>query len=107
MNMNAAIDDKATFYSRRLRERLGDNIKQIILFGSRARGDYHQWSDYDFVIIVAHKSKNVRETITEVAVEFLNRYEELSANIVFDENEWQRQQSFPLGINVEREGVYL
>ncbi len=105
--MNITIDEKVNFYSRRLREKLGENIKQIILFGSRARGDFHEGSDYDFIIIVAHRGKKVRETITDVAVEFLNRYDELSANIVFDENEWQRQHGFPLGINVEREGVYL
>lgn len=27
------------------------NIKAVILFGSRARGDYMPWSDYDLLII--------------------------------------------------------
>lgn len=105
--MNPATDEKVNFYSHRLREKLGNNIKQIILYGSRARGDYHEGSDFDFIVIVEHKDKKVREMVTDVAVEFLNRYDELSANIVFDENEWQKQLGFPLGINVKREGVYL
>ncbi|MFQ6050635.1 MAG: nucleotidyltransferase domain-containing protein [Candidatus Hydrothermarchaeota archaeon] len=28
-----------------------ENILSIILFGSRARGDYDKWSDYDFFLI--------------------------------------------------------
>ena len=105
--MNKVLNERVDFYSRRLRETLGDNIKKIILFGSRARGDFHEGSDYDFVIVVERKDKNVREKISDVAVEFLDRYDELSANIVFDEHEWKRQQGFPLGINIEREGLHL
>jgi predicted nucleotidyltransferase len=103
--MNTAIDNKVKFYSHRLREKLGDNIKQIILFGSRARGECHEGSDYDFVIIVNERNKKVRETVTGVAVEFLNRYDELSANLIYNEEEWRECLRLPLGVNVQKEGI--
>lgn len=31
-------------------------IKEVILFGSRARGDHHSRSDYDFAVVVAQWS---------------------------------------------------
>ncbi|ABN69870.1 DNA polymerase, beta domain protein region [Staphylothermus marinus F1] len=33
------------------------NVKGIILFGSRARGDWMPWSDYDILIIADFKEK--------------------------------------------------
>ena len=42
----------------RLRERvlaaLGDRVERIVLFGSRARGDEHAESDWDFAVFFAH-----------------------------------------------------
>lgn len=33
------------------------NVKAVILFGSRARGDWKSWSDYDILIIANFKEK--------------------------------------------------
>ena len=33
-------------------EKAGYNVVNIILFGSRARGDYKEYSDYDFLIVI-------------------------------------------------------
>ncbi|OYT48228.1 MAG: hypothetical protein B6U85_03160 [Desulfurococcales archaeon ex4484_42] len=33
------------------------NVKAVILFGSRARGDWMPWSDYDLLIIADFKEK--------------------------------------------------
>ena len=35
-----------------LSEKLGDNLKEVILFGSQAYGGSHENSDYDFLIIL-------------------------------------------------------
>lgn len=39
---------------------MGVSVKDIILFGSRARGDFSKYSDYDFLIII-DKTFSVRE----------------------------------------------
>ncbi|MFZ4477806.1 MAG: nucleotidyltransferase domain-containing protein [Saprospiraceae bacterium] len=36
----------------RLVAAFGDRIKDVILFGSRAWGKPHRWSDYDMVVVV-------------------------------------------------------
>ncbi|MEQ1744944.1 MAG: nucleotidyltransferase domain-containing protein [Saprospiraceae bacterium] len=36
----------------RLVAAFGDKIKDVILFGSRAWGKPHRWSDWDFVVVV-------------------------------------------------------
>lgn len=40
-----------TEFTRRVKLVLANRLKKIILFGSRARGDYRTDSDYDFLII--------------------------------------------------------
>ena len=36
-------------------ERLGIGVEKIILFGSRARGDYREDSDYDILVVVKER----------------------------------------------------
>ncbi len=46
------MNKKAVDIIRSAIERRGLNISRIILFGSRARGDFKQDSDWDFIIVL-------------------------------------------------------
>ena len=94
-------------YAQRLRERLGENLKQVILFGSRARGKTGKDSDFDFVVVVKKRTKSVRESVLDVDVEMMNDHSALFAPMIYDGREWERAKEFPLGWNVEREGISL
>lgn len=95
--INPEIQGKIKFFTDSVRANLGDNLKKIILFGSRARGDYQEGSDYDFVIIVGSKDSTLRDKLSNIGIDFLNRYDELASEIVFDEKEWQKQKKFLSG----------
>ena len=57
-------------------------IKQIILFGSVARGDDNQDSDIDLLIIVSSRKK-VIDLIEDTVADFAYKYQELiSAHII-------------------------
>ena len=103
--MNFISDEKISFYSNKVKELLKDNLVQIILYGSRARGDFHEGSDYDFVIIVKQHNKSVRKQISMIGVEFLNRYDQLASSLVYNQQEWADIQLFPIGINIQRDGI--
>jgi uncharacterized protein len=104
---NKKPDEKALYFSRRLRQRMGKNVRKIFLFGSRARGDFHEGSDYDFFILLDKKGPVQKEEVLENEVEFLNKFDELSACVVYDEESWEWRKNSPLGINIEREGILL
>ncbi len=89
------------------RKRLTGRVKKIILFGSRARGDFGMGSDYDFLVIVDKRDKKIRNAVLEASVEIMNRYYELAAFIVWDEEEWLQKQHYPIGMNILREGVEI
>ena len=80
-------------------------MKQIILFGSRARGDSSEYSDFDFVVIVDKKTPAVREKILDTEVEMMDKYERLFSTIIYDEREWKKASAFPLAWNISREGI--
>ncbi len=94
-------------YAARLRARLGDRLREVILFGSQARGDATPASDYDIIVIVDRKDRVVRELIIDTDVEMMDTHEVLFAALIYDEQEWRRAQAFPLAWNVRREGIAL
>ena len=47
------------------------NLDKIILFGSRARGDYNEDSDYDFFIII--KEQNISKNDMKIMLRHINR----------------------------------
>ena len=105
MTMNAALDDRTAFFAAELRRKLGDNLSRLRLFGSRARGDHWEGSDYDFLVVLKKKDAHMVDAVREVEVDFLNHFDQLSASLVYNEAEWKRRKIFPIGVNVEREGV--
>ncbi|HUT52299.1 MAG TPA: nucleotidyltransferase domain-containing protein [bacterium] len=90
-----------------LRERLGPRVKQVILFGSQARGDAWEGSDYDVLVVVDQCTPEIEETVLETDVEMMNRHETLFASLLYSEEEWRKEEEFPLGWNVKREGIAL
>lgn len=94
-------------FAREVRRRLGAHIKDLRLFGSRARGDAQPHSDYDMLVIVDTRSPDIRAAILEIEVDLIDRYEALVTSIVRTEDEWKQRQGTPLALNIEREGRRL
>ncbi len=90
-----------------VKKKLGNRVKQIILFGSRARGNFSEGSDYDILIVLDKREKDFQEMILDESVEIMNKYYALIGCIVCDEREWERKKRFPLGLNIVKEGVRL
>jgi len=83
---------------------------EIILFGSRARGDYNANSDWDILILLNSLSvdrkleKEYREEIFEVEIEV----GEPISTFVFSKSEWENIHSVtPLYRNVKRDGIRI
>lgn len=101
------FDPVPSAFAHEVRKRLGSHLKELRLFGSRARGDAQDHSDYDMLVIVDSRSPEIRATIIDVEVELIDRYEALVTSIVRTEEEWKQRQGSPLALNIEREGLLL
>ena len=101
-------EDKALEqFRRRLRRRLGHHLKEIILFGSRARRDDVPGSDYDCLAILDEVSPWAKDAIDEVAGELLYEYHAVFSVFPLAEERYRRQTYNPFLINARREGIAL
>ena len=98
-------DELIRLFADRIRERLKGRLEQVLLFGSRARGDSDLESDYDFLVVVDEVSMDVREILDEVSADFLCRYDTLFSVIPISEERFSKERYNPLLINVRREGI--
>jgi predicted nucleotidyltransferase len=99
-------DDKILdLFLQEMHHRLGVHLRQIVLFGSRARGDFDPDSDYDCLAIVDEVSPGVKNEIIEVIGEFLYNHDAVFSIFPITEEKYQQQTFDPFLINVRREGI--
>ena len=93
-------------FARRAREELGERIVHIILYGSRARGDYTEDSDIDVLVVVRDiDAKEADDRIFPFASAALEKYEELLYASVVTEEEFEEKRGRAFYVNVREEGV--
>lgn len=88
-----------------VRNRLKSRLKKIYLFGSRARGEAWEGSDYDIALIVDDRDRKLEEMILDVSTLILDQFDALISTQIFTENEWKLERKLPLGINILKEGI--
>ena len=83
---------------------------QIILYGSRARGDFNRYSDWDILILlnesIVDKKKEMeyREEIFDIELET----GESISTFVFSKKDWENKYSItPLYDNIKKEGIHI
>ncbi len=92
-----------------LRQKLGTIIKEIILFGSKARGGSAADSDMDVLIVLTKLSWEIKKTISELAAQENMKYEVVISTVRYDINTWEDPvvRSSPFGKIVRDEGIRL
>lgn len=79
---------------------------EIILFGSRARGDWRKDSDWDFLILLNEEvSERLKREIRDRLFEVELATEEVISTIIENKENWLRYEVTPLYKNIEKEGV--
>ena len=85
------------------------NPDKIILFGSRVRGDYHEDSDYD-IIVLKRGITNERKLSGDLKIRFYKEKLLISIDIIVMEHDRFYQLSDVSGYiykNIKQEGIYI
>jgi uncharacterized protein len=101
------MDKVAKEFASVVRNRLHNNLKKIVLFGSRARGDHKKNSDYDILLLVKKRDKHSREIVLNASLEMLDKYDALFGTIMCNSVDWRRKKEFPIGLNIAKDGIDL
>ena len=85
------------------------SIQEIILFGSKARGDSGPWSDIDILVIVREESWPFRGEISTLAARVSLEYDVLIGPRVIGLERWEgmERDGFSLYRNISAEGIPL
>ncbi|KPA10849.1 Nucleotidyltransferase domain protein [Candidatus Magnetomorum sp. HK-1] len=82
----------------------------IILYGSRVRGEAKKYSDWDFLILVDQLiDKRTKDEIKDCLYDIELEYNEILSSIIRTKQEWNssRYSAMPFKKNIEKEGILL
>jgi len=91
----------------RLQDSLGENLKELWLFGSRARGDADEDSDYDVLVVAMDPERTNEETVLREGYGIMMSNFALVGSICYSPEAWVRSKRTPLGMNILKEGIRL
>ena len=82
---------------------------RLVLFGSRARGDYHPGSDWDLLILLNKDriAASDYDTISYPFVELGWEVGEMIHPIMYTQSDWEKKRFSPFYKNVMKEGITL
>lgn len=88
---------------------LMEEIEEIYLFGSRCREDWRPDSDYDLLIVVRKKDREMIDKLYDAVMDVLLESGRLISLKIFTRSEFHRLRSIPTPFmqNVMREGIKL
>ena len=84
-----------------------DNIKQIILYGSVARGEDTPDSDIDILIITFEKNKKLESCIRKKVVDIILEKEEIISPHIMTEEHFNKTKNYSFLQNVLSDGVLI
>jgi predicted nucleotidyltransferase len=92
-----------------MESQLGDRLVKMVVFGSRARGDFDAGSDTDIAIIVRELSRELKYQILDTVAEIEMKFIIPLSVIIFSENEFERlrKRERRIALDIEREGIPL
>lgn len=91
-----------------LKDRFGDNLESLILYGSYARGEADEESDYDFLIVLNNCDNFSLEfnKISSIASELSLKYNTLISAFPVGLQSYLKRND-PLLLNIRREGIKI
>ena len=84
-------DEVLEHFLREMRQQLGNHLKQVILFGSKARGDDVPYSDYDCLAILDEVSPGIKDLIDEIVGEILYQHGAVVSVLPVAEKKYHQQ----------------
>lgn len=84
-------------------------IKEMYLFGSRTRDDWRPDSDYDILVVLDKKEKNIISKLYDPVIDILISKGKLISLKIFSESEFNRLKSIPTPFmqNILNEGKQI
>jgi len=94
-------------FVRRVRETFDERVRRIILYGSRARRDHEEESDYDFIVLLNRVEPDDKKRLKDIAWEISYEHNTVIMPLLIAEANFREDRYFYLYENVCKEGIDL
>jgi predicted nucleotidyltransferase len=85
-----------------------DRDAKVILFGSRARDDYHKNSDWDFLILTRlDVTQDLKNRISDSLFETELETDTVLTGIVQSQDSWKSYAGAPIFKNISKDGIEI
>jgi predicted nucleotidyltransferase len=88
-----------------LRARYKDPLRQILFFGSRARGDFSEESDYDCLLVFDQVTQDLKTDLDHLAAQWLSEKGIVFSWVAVALADLERLRYEPFLQNARREGI--
>jgi uncharacterized protein len=105
--MNVKKQSMLQIIGKRVREK--DPLAEVILFGSRARNEANEYSDWDVLILLNQNqvSRKLQQEFRDCVFEIELETGEPISTLIFSKKEWEeKHKATPLYFNIHKDGVY-
>ena len=100
---------KAVFQLKNKLLKMSPYVK-LILYGSKARGDFDEESDVDILVIFPNLSSKIKHKIMDIATEIEIKYDVVFGLIIIDKDKLENSKIFKSSIffkNIKKEGIVI
>lgn len=100
-------DQNIEIFLRETKAYFKKRLKKVVIFGSRARGNYSKESDYDCLIILEKIKSDDKKFLNDLETKMLLSNYVLISTFLFTEEQLRKRRYEPFLINAQKEGVVL
>jgi uncharacterized protein len=96
-------------FKAKLKVLYGDDLSDLILFGSYARGDFNNDSDIDFAVVLKSDNTNTPNEISKLSVitsDFLIKFSELVSVFPISSNKY-KNSNLPIYQENRKDGIKI
>lgn len=107
-HLNPVEEEAITKLKALLSQRLGNSLNSVLLYGSKARGDYGNDSDIDILVVADTVTPDVKDIIRDTVLDIQLEYSLPIAVHIRSLDYFTTQKNNRLNLfihNVEREGI--
>lgn len=99
----------ASEFVEKLQQRFDGQLRSVILFGSRARGEAQADSDMDVLVVLSSAGPEVRREVRGLAVEVWLEHDIYLSTRIWSQEHWQELGELQtlLYQNIQRDGINL
>lgn len=109
MALSPAVAAATTELKRQLARRFGDRLARVALFGSWARGEAHEASDVDVIVLVRDLQRSERRQVIDLAADLWMDTGVRLAPLVMSVSRYRELLGLErlVALDIEREGIPL